>query len=230
LTILNTLNFSTYATTRSLIGIPTNFDITTAGIDLRIGIAGAAVGPLSALISTPFELVKTQMQLSARNFASSPSYAGKRYENSVQAALHIGKTFGVQALYRGYVVNTTREMVFLGTYFTVYEHVKSLLSSSGGMSPSVAVPFAGGLAGAIGWLISFPLDCIKSNIQGANLQSQGGAAQPRVNTVAVARELVRSKGFLGLYAGVVPSILRAFIVSSSRFSAYEATIWALSDS
>jgi solute carrier family 25 carnitine/acylcarnitine transporter 20/29 len=231
LTILNTLNFSTYATTRSLIGIPTNFDITTAGIDLRIGLAGAAVGPLSALISTPFELVKTQMQLSARNFASSPSYAGKRYENSVQAALHIGKTYGVQSLYRGYVVNTTREMVFLGMYFTVYEHVKSLLSmSSSGMSPSVAVPFAGGLAGAIGWLVSFPLDCIKSNIQGANLQSQAGGVPLRVNTVAAARELVRAKGFLGLYAGVVPSILRAFIVSSSRFSAYEATIWALSDS
>jgi solute carrier family 25 carnitine/acylcarnitine transporter 20/29 len=230
LTILNTLNFSTYATTRGLLGIPANLDITTTGIDLRIGVAGAAVGPLSSLISTPFELVKTQMQLSARNFASSPSYAGKRYENSVQAALHIGKTYGVQSLYRGYVVNTTREMVFLGTYFTVYEHMKSLLSSSSGMSPSIAIPFAGGLAGAIGWLVSFPLDCIKSNIQGANLQSPGSGAQLRVNTIAVARELVRAKGLLGLYAGVVPSILRAFIVSSSRFSAYEATIWALSDS
>ncbi len=30
----------------------------------------------------------------------------------------------------------------------------------------VSIPVAGGFSGAIGWFISFPLDCIKSNIQG----------------------------------------------------------------
>ena len=33
----------------------------------------------------------------------------------------------------------------------------------------VSIPIAGGISGAVGWFISFPLDCVKSNIQGIPL-------------------------------------------------------------
>jgi solute carrier family 25 carnitine/acylcarnitine transporter 20/29 len=228
LTILNTLNFSTYSLSRSWLRVPDTFNTLETGLNLRIPLAGSLVGPLSSLISTPFELVKTQMQLAARNVTVGSSNPAQPYKNAVGAAAHITKAYGMKALYRGFMVNTTREMVFLGTYFFVYEHVKSLQLHVAAvhMSPSIAVPVAGGLAGALGWLISFPLDCVKSNIQGVNLATHSNI---RVDTLAVARDLIRSKGVLGLYSGVVPSILRAFLVSSSRFSAYETTMWLLRD-
>lgn len=228
LTILNTLNFSAYAKSRSWLGIPVTFDVMEVGLDMRTAVAGSMVGPLSALISTPFELVKTQVQLSARNAAMQPGGVTHPFLSATGATAHILRTYGTDALYRGYSVNTAREMVFLGTYFSVYEHIKSFQLHNTGfsVSPSIAVPLAGGLAGALGWLVSFPLDCVKSNIQGVNLAIY---SNQRVNTVAVARDLIRSKGFLGLYSGVVPSILRAFLVSSSRFSAYEMTMWLLND-
>lgn len=40
----------------------------------------------------------------------------------------------------------------------------------------------------------------------------------------IAQRLVRKQGIAGLYHGVLPSVLRAFCVSATRFSAYEAVI------
>ena len=220
LTLLNTLNFSTYSFTKNGLNVPDQFDVTKDGFHWKVGIAGASVGPLSSLISTPFELIKTQMQL--RN--SSLSEGQTKYRNSIHAAISITKEHGVSALYRAFAVNTTREMVFLATYFTVYEHVKSFQVHAMSLYPaSVAVPLAGGTAGAMGWLVSYPLDCIKSNIQAKPID--GITKVP--SAMQVAKYLINTKGFLGLYAGVIPSILRAFIVSSSRFSAYETTMWLL---
>ena len=233
LTILNTLNFSTYSASRGQFGVPTAFDVTKTGFDWRIGMAGAVVGPLSALISTPFELVKTQMQLAARNAESGSVNKQQNYRNSIQAASYIVRNYGITALYKGHFVNTSREMVFLSTYFTVYEHLKSFQAaalSRGGAkggkgNAAIIVPMSGGFAGAIGWLVSFPLDCVKSHLQGSSMQAGSASKQ---SAAAVATDLLRRKGLVGLYAGVVPSILRAFIVSSSRFSAYETTMWLLS--
>ena len=96
---------------------------------------------------------------------------------------------------------------------------------------SITVPgicvftLAGGVSGAIGWFISFPLDCIKANIQGRSMEAS--VRGPKLNFIDVGSSLLRSKGIAGLYAGIIPSILRAFVVSSSRFSAYEGALHAL---
>jgi hypothetical protein len=64
---------------------------------------------------------------------------------------------------RGHVVNTVRESLFQAVYFGVYEHIKSYLAEH--LPRNVAVPVAGGLSGAAGWFFSYPLDCIRTNIQ-----------------------------------------------------------------
>lgn len=230
LTVLNTLNFSTYALNKSALGID-DINVYKTGFEWRVGVAGAAVGPFSSLISTPFELIKTQMQLMSLNALSVADKSTPNYNNSMQAAIYISREHGIAALYRAFAVNTLREMVFLSTYFTVYEHLKSLqLNRANAYHQSVAVPLAGGIAGAVGWLVSFPLDCIKSNIQGTPMikDTTTGKLLPAKSGVQVLRHLLATKGVLGLYSGVIPSILRAFIVSSSRFSAYETTMWLLS--
>ena len=47
------------------------------------------------------------------------------------------------------------------------------------------------------------------------------AAMVRPAALTIARDLVKTRGVAGLYAGVGPSVLRAFLVSGSRFTAYE---------
>jgi hypothetical protein len=54
-------------------------------------------------------------------------------------------------------------------------------------------------------------------------------AAPRPSAWAVARTLVAARGVRGLYSGLAPSLARAFVVSGSRFSAFEAARWALTE-
>ena len=51
--------------------------------------------------------------------------------------------------------------------------------------------------------------------------TKGTIAPRKLGAIEVLRDLLETKGWRGLYAGVSPSIMRAFLVSASRFSAYE---------
>lgn len=214
LTILNMLNFSNYAMASRALAI----DNAVPGFNPLVFIAGAAVGPAAAFVSTPFELLKIQLQFAAKNKI--------HYQNTMDAAVKIWRAYGMKSLYTGHTVNTYREMLFLGTYFTSYEHIKKSLGSS--FSLSLTVPISGGLAGAIGWLVSFPLDAVKTNMQNVPLDKRGTVQSQSPSISSSLLNLIREKGFLQMYKGVGPSILRAFVVSSSRFSVYEVVVWNLS--
>jgi solute carrier family 25 (mitochondrial carnitine/acylcarnitine transporter), member 20/29 len=203
--------------------------------------AGAAVGSFAGIVSTVENLVKTQLQMD--NLRAKPQYRGSR--DCVQQLLNEGYIRGIRTLYTGHVVNTAREMVFLATYFGVYEGLREGMyhdhfrrrkaSSSESSVPTSTnngnkhshpwmIPLAGGLAGAVAWTVSFPLDCVRAGVQGQDLL---GSHNSRKSAPAVFRTLLVERGIKGLYSGVAPSIVRAFLVSGSRFTAYEAALWLL---
>jgi solute carrier family 25 carnitine/acylcarnitine transporter 20/29 len=153
LSILNTLNFSTYNAFRRSLGLETHEQY-----DYRVFIAGGGVGLVCSLISTPFELVKLQTQL------MSSANAGSKPSTTIQTVNHIMRTYGVKHLYTGYGVNTVREVVFLSVYFTVYEYLKHDVSIIPIPNIWAKIPIAGGIAGSAGWFISFPLDAVKVRI------------------------------------------------------------------
>ena len=209
LPILNALNFSTYSIFKWCLGVRSD---KLQPFDTRVPFAATAVGPLASIISTPFELVKTRMQLQ-KHYTPPPLVD----RSTVFHMYTILATQGVTGLYVGHVINTARETVFLATYFTVYEYSKSMASD---YAPKViAVPLSGGLSGAISWFVSFPLDSVKTHIQ----KDIDRYSQP--SSLNIFRQIVSKGGLLGLYSGLGPSILRAFVVSSTRFSVYEAAMY-----
>mmetsp|Transcript_12716 Transcript_12716/g.19173 ORF Transcript_12716/g.19173 Transcript_12716/m.19173 type:complete len:284 (+) Transcript_12716:129-980(+) len=209
LSILNTLNFSSYSIFREYYNA-------SHGWDIRNALAGMTVGPFGSLISSMEGMIKTQMQLD--------NVSRKRFRNSFHCFTALVKENGFLVLYNGHVVNTVRECVFLGTYFYTYEGVRELLVHKYDLDARIGVPFSGGLAGALAWFVSFPLDCIRAGVQG---QVMGPSVKKGYYT---ALDLWKTKGIMGLYAGVSPSIARAFLVSGSRFSAYEFALWMLRES
>ena len=46
----------------------------------------------------------------------------------------------------------------------MYEGIRKGLRDVGEVNAGVSVPVAGGLAGAIAWSVSLPLDCVKTKI------------------------------------------------------------------
>mmetsp|Transcript_22130 Transcript_22130/g.46689 ORF Transcript_22130/g.46689 Transcript_22130/m.46689 type:complete len:363 (+) Transcript_22130:246-1334(+) len=170
-----------------------------------------------------------------------------RFTSSFQCARSLVSSHGLPVLYTGHVINTLREAAFVGTYFFCYEGYKrefhNFLLSIGEMigkteesldesqgSPSstaLAIPMAGGCAGATAWAFTFPMDCVRAGVQGQLIPSSQSRGQNirKQGALKVLKHLLQSKGFTGLYAGVSPSIARAFLVSGSRFSAYEGALW-----
>jgi len=207
LSLLNTINFSQYCFFRELYG-------GTAGWDWKNGLAGCSGAPITSTVSTVENLVKTQMQLD--------NVTSKRYKGSWNCVQSLVQSHGISVLYTGHAVNTLREGTFLASYFYCYEGLREGLLSTRIVPTQVAIPVAGGFAGAISWFVSFPLDCVRAGVQGQNLDSP---VKPRA--MQVFRNLLQERGIRGLYSGVTPSIVRAFLVSGSRFSAYEGALWLL---
>ena len=177
MTVLNTLSFRSWNAGRELCGLPhapAPSDLAPpAGSATQRFVAGALVAPGVTLLSTPFELVKVQLQLDK----------AKRFEGAWHAARAVVAQGGVRALWLGAPVNLVREGLFLGVYFWLYEESRWHLTHAG-VAPGLAVPVAGGLSGAAAWVVSFPLDSIKNNVQGQKLELLG--TPQRLRTAAVA--------------------------------------------
>ncbi|GMI16809.1 hypothetical protein TrLO_g2155 [Triparma laevis f. longispina] len=205
LTILNTLNFTSYNHFKRVFnGSGDNF----VGVSSCF-LAGSLAGPIASVVSTPEHMIKTQMQIDNKR------KGGALYTNgSFDAAKQIIRKNGVAALYRGHNSNTVRECAFLGVYFATYEVLKENLPDS-----KLSVPVAGGCAGAVGWVSSYPLDCVKANVQGSFPEKAG-------SIIETGSLILKERGIHGLYSGLTPSLIRAFLVSGSRFSAYEVGVWA----
>jgi solute carrier family 25 carnitine/acylcarnitine transporter 20/29 len=166
-----------------------------------------------------------------------------KFTSSVHCARTLVSSHGITILYTGHAINTVREAGFVGAYFFFYEGYKeefrrSLLglerlmflgddnSHNSSFATSVAVPLAGGFAGATAWALTFPLDCVRAGVQGQPIPiSPSKVRLQKEGALEILRRLLQTKGLNGLYAGVRPSIIRAFLVSGSRFSAYEGALW-----
>ena len=206
LSILNTVSFTSYSYFRDLYG-------GSKGWDYRNALAAMSGAPMFGFVSTVENLVKTQMQLD--------NVGKKRFKGSWHCVKVLAKEHGVLILYTGHGVNTIREGAFVGSYFYMYEGLRETLLTIPHVSAAAAVPIAGGIAGAFAWFFSFPLDCMRAGVQGQQLSGQ------RVGAIHVFQTLLQTKGLRGLYLGVSPSIVRAFLVSGSRFTAYEGVLWMI---
>jgi solute carrier family 25 carnitine/acylcarnitine transporter 20/29 len=177
MTVLNTLSFRSWAAARELCGLPhagsPSDTAAPPGSAAQRFVAGALVAPGVTLLSTPFELVKVQLQLDK----------AKRFQGAWHAGQQIYQQAGLRALWLGGNINLVREGLFLGVYFWLYEQARYELVHAG-VAPGFAVPVAGGLSGAAAWVVSFPLDSIKNNVQGQKLELL--ATPQRLRTTAVA--------------------------------------------
>ncbi len=122
-------------------------------------------------------------------------------------------------------MNTTREAVFLGTYFYTYEGLRDFLKNmvtrgqqKDNIPTAWTVPVAGGLSGAWSWFVSFPLDCIKAGIQGQNLSERSASgemiAKKKLSSIDVLKDLLETKGWRGLCKS---HFINSFFLPASSF-------------
>ncbi|MFT7801684.1 mitochondrial 2-oxodicarboxylate carrier isoform X1, partial [Arapaima gigas] len=167
---------------------------------LALSAAGLGSGLTEAVVVNPFEVVKVSLQANRDSFKVQPS--------TFAQARHIVNTagFGLRGLNKGLTSTLGRHGVFNMIYFGFYFNVKDAIPASQDHTLEFLRKFAIGLAsGTISSCVNIPFDVAKSRIQGP--QPVPGEVKYRscFQTIAL---VYKEEGYLALYKGLVPKIMR----------------------
>lgn len=167
---------------------------------LALSVAGLGSGLTEALVVNPFEVVKVSLQANRDSFKVQPS--------TFAQARHIINAggLGLRGLNKGLTSTLGRHGVFNMIYFGFYFNVKDAVPASSDPALEFLRKVAIGLAsGTISSCVNIPFDVAKSRIQGP--QPVPGEIKYRscFQTMGL---VYREEGYLALYKGLVPKIMR----------------------
>ncbi|XP_040557890.1 mitochondrial 2-oxodicarboxylate carrier isoform X1 [Gallus gallus] len=167
---------------------------------LAFAVAGLGSGLTEAIVVNPFEVVKVTLQANRNSFTEQPS--------SFVQAQQIIKTdgLGLHGLNKGLTATLGRHGVFNMVYFGFYFNVKNILPVNKDPNLEFLRKFGIGLvSGTIASIINIPFDVAKSRIQGP--QPVPGEIKYRTCLKTMAT-VYKEEGFLALYKGLIPKIMR----------------------
>ncbi|KAG5867056.1 hypothetical protein JTB14_019122 [Gonioctena quinquepunctata] len=172
-------------------------------------LAGAAAGLFQSFICSPMELAKSRMQIS--------NTVGK---GPLDCLMRIYTKDGVRGVFKGLGLTIGREVPGYAAYFYTYE----LLSRPDGDEPvsTARMLLAGGFAGVVSWVVTYPVDLIKSR-----MQVDGISSKQYTSSYDCLKKTVQSGGISSLFRGLSPTIIRAFPVNAVTFTVVTWTMRVL---
>ncbi|KZT56821.1 mitochondrial carrier [Calocera cornea HHB12733] len=171
----------------------------------QVLIAGTLAGVLGSTIAAPVELVKIRQQ----NLLSTQAQP-----STLAVVKEIWRKRGFTGLYRGFSATALRDSGG-GPYFLTYEALHRLNPHS-----PLTPLYAGGAAGVVGWLSTFPFDVIKTRMQSVDRAS---AANYRT-TWSTIRTCWREEGWRVFWTGVRPAMLECLPYNMATFGAFELAL------
>ena len=157
-------------------------------------ISGLNAGLFASLIVTPIEKYKILKQ-------NDPKLT---YTGITKTIFKDGQIRGVGQLYNGLSACFFREIPGYAVYFKTYNYLNSITKNDNDL---VKTLMNGGLSGVSAWLVIYPFDTIKTNMQ-----------QNDSKFLETTKELIKSGR---IYNGISWSLARAFTLHSWVFIGYE---------
>lgn len=259
ISFVRTSSFSIYVNTKDALHSRNKFnDKSNLAHTALSGMAGGATsGVIISCGSAPFELVKVQRQLEyltavQRGLIGSSSGSGEggakgrpsnakfQGKSGFAAAADIFKNHGgPRGFYIGFPLHLTRDTLGTALYFGSYDSIRSIVNkhtnpkngSLYGIPGPVASFLSGSTAGIASWLIVYPVDLLKTNVQQRTLSNHPRQLTGYQLFVHLLRERpppdnakkdTSVKRFLRLYRGLGVSALRSFISHGLTWSLIEA--------
>jgi solute carrier family 25 carnitine/acylcarnitine transporter 20/29 len=190
---------------------------------IKIFLCGMAAGMVQTIFLCPMEHIKCRVQVDTTH----------KYRGTAHACYSIIQEHGIKALNRGMGATLCREVPSFGMYFVSYDIVKVYIekmlqqmntnNSSNNAAANnnehahayIASALAGGISGVLAWLVTYPFDVIKTQIQTSPLEhvSKG--------TWVVGRELVQTHGWKYMFRGLGVCLFTAVPVNAVIFPTYE---------
>uniref|UniRef100_A0A1J3IE22 Mitochondrial arginine transporter BAC1 n=1 Tax=Noccaea caerulescens TaxID=107243 RepID=A0A1J3IE22_NOCCA len=177
-------------------------------------------GAIISFVLCPTELVKCRMQIQGTD-SLVPTI--RRYSSPLDCAVQTLKNEGVTGIFRGGSATLLRECVGNAMFFTVYEYLRYRIHSrlegsklkDGYLVDMGIGVLTGGLGGIACWSAVLPFDVAKTIIQ-----TSTDKATER-NPLKVLSSIHKRAGLKGCYAGLGPTIVRAFPANAAAIVAWE---------
>ncbi|XP_076311486.1 mitochondrial 2-oxodicarboxylate carrier isoform X2 [Tachypleus tridentatus] len=172
----------------------------TSPTPVTFTLAGLCAGLTEGIVINPFEVVKVKLQADRQRLSTQPSsFAVAR------SILHTNG-IGLQGLNKGLTATLGRHGVFNMVYFSFYFNMKDFVPEVQDQTLDVFRCFAIGLvAGILASTINIPFDVAKSRIQGP--QPVPGEVKYK-KCFATIKTVYVEEGFVALYKGLLPKVLR----------------------
>lgn len=117
-------------------------------------LSGAIAGLVQGVLITPIEMIKIKMQLT-----------DSKYKSSWQCAKYLAYQGGPKLLSRGQLLTIYREVPACSIYFVSFERILNSFDVNDNKHALWHLMMAGGLAGCASWLVTYPIDVIKTRYQ-----------------------------------------------------------------
>ncbi|KAH8269421.1 hypothetical protein KR018_002952 [Drosophila ironensis] len=168
---------------------------------------GAAGGVVGAYCSSPFFMIKTQLQAqAAKQIAVGYQHSHSSMSDAIRQIY--GKS-GVFGLWRGSMANVGRATVASAVQIASYGKAKSLLTERDLVTQPTCLSFCSGLiAGSFMAVAITPLDVITTRLYNQGLDAQGRGLYYK-GWLDCVLKILRSEGVHGLYKGFWPIYLRS---------------------
>lgn len=188
--------------------------------------AGSISGAISRTVTSPLDVIKIRFQVQLEpttSFAllSKNVYGASKYTGMFQASKDIFREEGLSGFWRGNVPALLMVMPYTAIQFMVLHKVKTFASGSSKsedhihLSPYLSF-MSGALAGCAATVGSYPFDLIRTI-----LASQG---EPKIypNMRSAFVEIMNTRGFRGLYAGLSPTLVEIIPYAGLQFGTYDS--------
>ncbi|NXO06755.1 S2540 protein, partial [Oriolus oriolus] len=176
-------------------------------------IAGSLSRFSSATVVSPLELIRTRMQ-----------YRKLSYKQLYLCISTKVAADGWLSLWGGWTSTILRDVPFSALYWYNYEHFKKMMCKEGANEPTFFISFTSGAAsGSIAAVITQPFDVIKTHRQTQLWETETLKTPQRdgVSTWAVMRRILARNGITGLYAGIIPRLIKVAPACAIMISTYE---------
>lgn len=178
-------------------------------------VAGCAAGIVQSFICGPMELAKTRMQLQGQGKLCINYDSKIPYSSPLDCLMKMHKLEGASGIFRGLGSCILRDSPAFAVYFSSYEFMtRKILSNQSGHICTFAMMMAGGCAGTLSWVISYPVDVIKSRIQADGMH---GARQYK-GICDCAIQSYYKEGIMVFTRGLGSTLIRAFPTNAATFT------------
>lgn len=146
-------------------------------------------------------------------------------KSPLRIAKKIWTNEGLRGMYRGFGVTVLRDAPAHTFYFCTYEYTKEKLHPGcreSGQESLDTMYIAGGLAGIASWIFNYPTDVIKTR-----LQAQTPSSMKYKGIVDCVLKIIKEEGHAVLWRGLGATLVRAFVMNSAIFPAYEFSLRCL---